>query len=62
MGKHHHHPDEGHSAGAPPGTGRRRWHHSPFFWVAGFFLFLALTLFILEYGGVLHSNAAAHIK
>jgi hypothetical protein len=46
MSKHHHHPHEGHHSGTPPTPGRRPWHHSPFFWVAGFFILLGLMCFI----------------
>ena len=48
MSKHHHHPHEGHSAGEAPGTGRKPLHHSPFFWVAGVFILVALLAFIFS--------------
>ncbi len=48
MSKHHHHPHEGHSAGNPPGTGDKPLRHNWFFYVAGFFLLLALIGFILS--------------
>jgi uncharacterized integral membrane protein len=48
MSKHHHHPHEGHGAGNPPGTGRKHLRHTWFFYVAGFFLLLALLGFILS--------------
>jgi hypothetical protein len=32
--------------GEPPGTGRKPLHHNVFFWVAGFFLLVALLSFI----------------
>ena len=48
MSKHHHHPHEGHSAGNPPGSGDKPLRHNWFFYVAGFFLMLALIGFILS--------------
>jgi len=45
MSKHHHHPHEGHGAGEPA---RRPLHHTWFFWVAGFFILLALISFVLS--------------
>ena len=46
MSKHHHHPHEGHGQGNPPGDKPLR--HNWFFYVAGFFLLLALIGFILS--------------
>jgi hypothetical protein len=48
MSKHHHHPDEGHGGGDSPGSAGKPLHHNVFFWVAGFFILLALIGFILE--------------
>jgi hypothetical protein len=45
MSKHHHHPHEGHGDG---GTSDRPLRHNWFFYVAGFFLLLALIGFILS--------------
>jgi len=47
MSKHHHHPHEGHHSGEP-GASRKPMHHDWRFYVAGFFLFLALLAFILS--------------
>jgi hypothetical protein len=52
MSHHHHHPHEGHGQGESPGSGRKPLHHNVFFWVAGFFILLALLSFILEGGGL----------
>ncbi len=46
MGKHHHHPGEGHREGNPPRSFRGHLHHNWFFDVSGFFLLLALLGFI----------------
>jgi hypothetical protein len=48
MSKHHHHPHEGHGEGNPPGSGDKPLKHNWFFYVAGFFLMLALLGFILS--------------
>jgi hypothetical protein len=48
MSKHHHHPHEGHGSGAAPGSGRKPLHHNVFFWVAGFFILIALLAFIFS--------------
>ncbi len=48
VSKHHHHPHEGHGSGDPPGSGRKPLHHHALFWVAGFFILLALVCFIME--------------
>jgi hypothetical protein len=48
MSKHHHHPHEGHRDGGSPESCRKPLHHSPFFWVAGFFILLALLGFIFS--------------
>ena len=48
MSKHHHHPDEGHSEGNPPGTGRRHFRHNWFFYVSGIFILIALLAFIIS--------------
>jgi len=48
MSKHHHHPHEGHSSGDGPGSGRKPLHHTVFFWVAGFFILIALLAFIFS--------------
>jgi hypothetical protein len=45
MSKHHHHPHEGHGDGGPSNQHLR---HNWFFYVAGFFLLLALLGFILS--------------
>ena len=52
MSKHHHHPNEGHGDGDPPGSARKPLHHNWFFWVAGLFILVALISFILEGGGL----------
>ena len=46
MSKHHHHPHEGHSAGDRPAS--KRPSHGFFFYVAGFFILIALICFILR--------------
>jgi hypothetical protein len=46
MSHHHHHPGEGHGPGNPPNRGHLR--HNWFFYVAGFFLLLALVSFVLS--------------
>jgi hypothetical protein len=48
MGKHHHHPHEGHGAGNPPRSLRDHLHHHWFFYVSGIFLLIALLAFILS--------------
>jgi hypothetical protein len=48
MGKHHHHPDEGHGAGNPSGSARGHLHHNWFFYVSGLFILLALLAFIFS--------------
>jgi hypothetical protein len=47
MSKHHHHPHEDHHSGEP-GASRKPLHHDWRFYVAGFFLFLALLAFIFS--------------
>jgi len=54
MSKHHHHPHEGHSSGTPKGD---HFHHNWFFYVAGFFLFLALLAFIFSGNLRFHPSA-----
>jgi len=44
---HHHHPDEGHGDGVPPRSAKNHLHHNWFFYVAGFFILLALIGFIM---------------
>ena len=46
MSKHHHHPNEGHSPGNPPGSGRHHLRHNWFFYVAGIFILIGLLAFI----------------
>jgi len=46
MSKHHHHPHEGHGDGGRPPQGHL--HHNWFFYVAGFFILLALISFVLS--------------
>jgi hypothetical protein len=39
-----------HQHGAPDAAARPRWkrmHHSPFFWIAAFFILLAMTVYIV---------------
>jgi hypothetical protein len=44
MSEHHHHqPHEGHSSRET----KRPLHHNAFFWVAGFFILVALICFVL---------------
>ena len=46
MGKHHHHPNEGHGPGNPPRSVRNHLHHNWFFYVSGIFILVALLAFI----------------
>jgi hypothetical protein len=46
MSKHHHHPDEGHTPETPTGSKARG--HGFFFYVAGFFILIALICFIVN--------------
>jgi hypothetical protein len=46
VGKHHHHPHEGHRSGTSPGG--KPMHHDWRFYVAGFFILLALLAFIFS--------------
>jgi len=48
MSKHHHHPHEGHSAGDSPETSKGHLRHNWFFYVAGFFILVALIGFVLS--------------
>jgi hypothetical protein len=48
MSKHHHHPHEGHGSGEPPNSGGKRLRHNWFFYVAGFFILVALIAFVLS--------------
>ncbi len=48
MGKHHHHPHEGHGSGNPPGTVHGHLRHNWFFYVSGIFLLIALLGFIFS--------------
>jgi hypothetical protein len=48
MSKHHHHPNEGHGDGGPPKLDDQPLRHNWFFYVAGFFLIVALLGFIWE--------------
>jgi len=48
MSKHHHHPNEGHGEGNPPGSIRGHLHHNWFFYVSGVFLLIALLAFIFS--------------
>jgi hypothetical protein len=47
VGKHHHHPHEGHRSGTSPG-GNKPMHHDWRFYAAGFFILLALLAFIFS--------------
>jgi hypothetical protein len=47
MSKHHHHSNEGHSSGEPAAS-RKPLHHDWRFYVAGFFLLIALLAFIFS--------------
>jgi uncharacterized integral membrane protein len=47
MSKHHHHPNEGHRSGEPAAS-RKPLHHDWRFYVAGFFLLIALLAFIFS--------------
>ncbi|HEX4141344.1 MAG TPA: hypothetical protein VHY09_13430 [Candidatus Methylacidiphilales bacterium] len=56
MSKHHHHPNEGHGPGNPPGNHfRRNW----FFYVSGVFILIALLAFIVSGNLTWNFNAAA---
>jgi hypothetical protein len=48
MGKHHHHPNKGHGDGSPSPSARNHLHHNWFFYVAGFFLLVALIAFVFS--------------
>jgi hypothetical protein len=56
MSKHHHHPDEGHSAGNPP---RNHFRHNWFFYVSGVFILIALLAFIVSGNLSWNFNAGA---
>jgi hypothetical protein len=47
MSKHHHHPNEGHRGGEPSASSKPL-HHDWRFYVAGFFLLIALLAFIFS--------------
>jgi hypothetical protein len=53
--KHHGGPTTGTS---PQGPYWKRMHHSPFFWVAAFFILLAMVIFVATDGFLLRSRAA----
>jgi len=59
MSKHHHHPNEGHSAGNPPGSVRNHLHHNWFFYVSGIFILIALLAFIASGNLSWNFNTAA---
>ena len=59
MGKHHHHPNEGHGAGNPPGSAKNHFQHHWFFYVSGVFILLALLAFIGSGNLSWNFNAAA---
>lgn len=48
MSKHHHHPNEGHGDGVSTDSAKNHLHHNWFFYVAGFFILLALLGFIFS--------------
>ncbi|MCE0496350.1 MAG: hypothetical protein LV481_00175 [Methylacidiphilales bacterium] len=48
MGKHHHHPNEGHGDGNSPRSFRGHLHHNRFFYVSGVFILVALLAFIFS--------------
>ena len=54
MSKHHHNPHEGHSNGES--SKGDHMHHNWFFYVAGFFLLLALLAFIFSGNLALQPN------
>jgi len=56
MSKHHHHPHEGHGSGGSPQNDHL--HHNWFFYVAGFFLFVALLAFIFSRNLAFHPGVA----
>jgi hypothetical protein len=49
--KHHGGPNT--QAAGPKGPYWRRMHHSPFFWVAAFFILLAMVIFVMTDGFLL---------
>jgi hypothetical protein len=59
MSKHHHHPNEGHGSGNPPGGVRGHLHHNWFFYASGIFILLALLAFILSGNLAWNFNASA---
>ncbi len=59
MSKHHHHPNEGHSAGNPPGSSRNHFHRNWFFYVSGVFILIALLAFIASGNLSWNFNATA---
>jgi hypothetical protein len=46
MGKHHHHPHEGHGSGTPPS--RKPMHHDWRFYAAGLAILIALLIYLLS--------------
>jgi hypothetical protein len=55
--KHHGGPHT--EAGKPHAGARRPLHHSPFFWVAAFFIFLAMAVFVFTDGFLLRPRGRA---
>jgi hypothetical protein len=45
--------------GGPRGAARRPLHRSPFFWVAAFFILLAMAVFVFTDGFLLRPRAPA---
>jgi hypothetical protein len=52
-----HHGGPGSASGTPPGPRWKRLHHSPFFWVAAFFILLAMVIFVMTDGFLLRPRA-----
>jgi hypothetical protein len=54
-----HHGGPGAEAGTPHGPRWKRLHHSPFFWVAAFFILLAMAIFVLTDGFLIRPRGQA---
>ncbi len=55
----HHHGGPHANADGPHGASRSRLHHSPLFWVAAFFILLAMAIFVFTDGFLLRPRGPA---
>ncbi len=55
--QHHHGGPKG-AAGTPHAGARRPLHHRPFFWVAAFFILLAMAIFVFTDGFLLRPRGS----